>query len=161
MDVTRESLSEKFGLYSDAELLEEYRSGVLTELATEVAKAELAKRGIDAAKPAPAAPPPPEPEPEEVPEPLIDGDLVMVARLFDATEAEMLRGLLEAEGVPAMVADAHTSRAISFLQTAIGGVRILVPESYLEKAREVLRADARGDYAIDDATDVGPPSEAP
>ena len=161
MDVTRESLSEKFGLYGDAELLEEYRSGGLTELATEVAEAELAKRGIDAAKPAPAAPPPPEPEPEEVPEPLIDGDLVMVARLFDATEAEMLRGLLEAEGVPAMVADAHTSRAISFLQTAIGGVRILVPESYLEKAREVLRADARGDYAIDDATDVGPPSEAP
>ena len=111
MDVTRASLGEKFGLYSDAELLEEYHSGGLTELATEVAKAELAKRGIDAAKPAPAAPPPPEPEPEEVPEPLIDGDLVMVARLFDATEAEMLRGLLEAEGVPAMVADAHTSRA--------------------------------------------------
>ena len=127
MVVTRKSLSKKFSLYSDAELLEEYRSGGLTELATEVAKAELAKRGIDAAKPAPAAPPAPEPEPEEVPEPLIDGDLVMVARLFDATEAEMLRGLLEAEGVPAMVADAHTSRAISFLQTAIGGVRILVP----------------------------------
>jgi Putative prokaryotic signal transducing protein len=144
MDVTRESLSEKFSLYSDAELLEEYRSGGLTELASEVAKAELAKRGIDEAKPAPtAAPPPPEREPEEVPEPLIDGDLVMVARLFDATEAEMLRGLLEAEGVPAMVADGHTSRAISFLQTAIGGVRILVPESYLEKAREVLSRCAR------------------
>lgn len=47
MDITRESLSEKFGLYSDAELLEEYRSGGLTELASEVAKAELAKRGID------------------------------------------------------------------------------------------------------------------
>jgi hypothetical protein len=53
MVVTRESLSKKFSLYSDAELLEEYRSGGLTELATEVAKAELAKRGIDAAKPAP------------------------------------------------------------------------------------------------------------
>ena len=53
MVVTRESLSEKFSLYGDAELLEEYRSGGLTELATEVAKAELAKRGIDAAKPAP------------------------------------------------------------------------------------------------------------
>ena len=47
MVVTRESLSEKFSLYGDAELLEEYRSGGLTELATEVAEAELVKRGID------------------------------------------------------------------------------------------------------------------
>jgi hypothetical protein len=160
MMVTRESLSEKFSLYGDAELLEEYRSGGLTELATEVAKAELAKRGIAAAKPAPAASPPQESQPKGMTAPLIEGDLVMVARLFDPTEAEMLRGLLEAEGVPAMVADAHTSRAISFLQTAIGGVRILVPESYQEKAREVLRADARGDYTIDEGTDVGPPSDA-
>jgi hypothetical protein len=44
MVVTRESLSEKFSLYGDAELLEEYRSGGLTELATGVAEAELVKR---------------------------------------------------------------------------------------------------------------------
>ena len=94
-----------------------------------------------------------------MPEPVIDGDLIMVARLFDPTEAEMLRGRLEAEGVPAIVADAHTARVISALQVAIGGVRILVPEAYLEKAREVLRADARGDYAIDENIDMGAPSE--
>ncbi|MFZ0124881.1 MAG: DUF2007 domain-containing protein [Xanthobacteraceae bacterium] len=159
MVVTRESLSEKFSLYGDAELLEEYRSGGLTELATGVAEAELVKRGIDPARPAPARSPAPEREPEEEPEPVIEGDLIMVARLFDPTEAEMLRGRLEAEGVPAIVADTHTARVIPLYQVAIGGVRVLVPEAYLEKAREVLKADARGDYALDENIDTGAPSE--
>src|SRR5262249_55517631 len=98
------------------------------------------------------------PEPEDEPEPTIEGDLVEVARLLDPIEAEMLRGRLEAEGVPAMVADKLTATQVLYRYT-IGGVRILVPEAYLERAREVVKADARGDYAIDDRTDVGPPSE--
>ena len=155
MDATRESLSEKFGAYDDTELLELYRSGELTELANEVARAELAKRGLDIS-PA-VTTPPAEPDSDAGPEPMIEGDLVMVARLLDATEAEMLRGRLEAEGVPAMVADTNSLRAMSLIQTAIGGVRILVPEAFLEKARAVLQADARGEYALDEQTDVGPP----
>jgi hypothetical protein len=157
MDVTRESLSEKFNLYTDAELLELYRSGDLTELATDVAKAELAKRGLDTARSAPT-PPPVQPVSEPEPEPAIDGDLVEVARLLDPTEGEMLRGRLEAEGVPALVADRQTATQVLYRYT-IGGVRILVPEAYLERAREIVKADARGDYAIDDRTDVGPPSD--
>ena len=156
MDVTRESLSETFNLYTDAELLELYRSGDLTELATDVARAELAKRGLDTARPAPAPSPAPQPEPE--PEPVIEGDLVAVARLLDPTEGEMLRGRLEAEGVPAIVVDKQTATQV-FYKYTIGGVRILVPEAYLERAREIVKADARGDYAIDDQTDVGPSSD--
>ena len=150
MDVTRDSLSEKFNLYTDAELLQLYRSGGLTELAAEVAKAELAKPGLDTARSAPAPPPLPQPEPE--PEPAIDSDLVEVARLLDPTEGEMLRGRLEAEGVPAIATQV-------LYRYTIGGVRILVPEAYLERAQEIVKADARGDYAIDDQTDVGPPSD--
>jgi hypothetical protein len=155
MEATRASLAAKFAALDDVELLELYRSGELTELASDVASAELAKRGLDTS--APAIEPRPQSEPEPAPEPLIEGDLVMVARLLDATEAEMLRGRLEAEGVPAMVADTNSSRAMSLIQTAIGGVRILVPEAFLEKARAVLQADARGEYALDEQTDVGPP----
>jgi hypothetical protein len=157
MDVTRESLTEKFGLYSDDELVQLYRSGDLTELAADVARAELAKRGLDRARSAPT-PPPAQPVSEREPEPAIDGDLVEVARLLDPTEGEMLRGRLEAEGVPAIVADRQTATQVLYRYT-IGGVRILVPEAYLERAREVIKADARGDYAIDDRTDVGPPSD--
>ena len=156
MDVTRESLSETFNLYSDAELLKLYRSGDLIELATDVARAELAKRGLDTARPAPAPSPAPPPEPD--PEPVIEGDLVAVARVLDPTEGEMLRGRLEAEGVPAIVVDKQTATQV-FYKYTIGGVRILVPEAYLERAREIVKADARGDYAIDDQTDVGPSSD--
>jgi hypothetical protein len=97
--------------------------------------------------------------PEPAPEPEIEGDLVEVARLLDPVEAEMLRGRLEAEGVPAMVADTHAAHML--FRSLIGGVRVLVPEAGLERAREILKADARGDYAIDDGTDVGPPAESP
>jgi hypothetical protein len=81
MDITPESLAEKFRLYSDEELLELFRSGDLTELAQTVARTELASRGID---PGPAAPPP-----EVEAEPVVEGDLVMVARIYDPLEAEM------------------------------------------------------------------------
>jgi Putative prokaryotic signal transducing protein len=157
MDVTRESLTEKFSEYNNDELLELCRSGDLTELATDVAKAELAKRGLDTARSALTLPPA-QPVFEPEPEPAIEGDLVEVARLLDPTEGEMLRGRLEAEGVPAIVADRQTATQVLYRYT-IGGVRILVPEAYLERAREVVKADARGDYAIDDRTDVGPPSD--
>ena len=70
----------------------------------------------------------------------------------------MLRGRLEAEGVPAIVVDKQTATQV-FYKYTIGGVRILVPEAYLERAREIVRADARGDYAIDEQIDVGPPSD--
>jgi putative signal transducing protein len=156
MEVTREQLSEKFRLYTDEELRELYRSGDLTPLAREVAATELARRGVDIPTPA-AAPPPVAPEPAPAPE--IEGDLVEVARLLDPVEAEILRGRLEAEGVPAMVADTHTAHVL--FGSLIGGVRVLVPEAGLERAREILKADARGDYALDDGTDVGPPTESP
>jgi Putative prokaryotic signal transducing protein len=155
MDVTPEALAEKFQLYSDDELLELFRSGDLTELAQMVARAELASRGIDPGQstvPAPA---------EAEPEPVVEGDLVMVARMYNPLEAEMLRGRLESEGIPAMVADTQTAQVNPFYKLAIGGVRVMVPEAYLTQAREIVRADARGDYALDDSADVGPPTDNP
>jgi hypothetical protein len=95
MDASRASLAAKFLALDDFELSELYRSGELTELASDVAREELARRGLDTSATAPS----PQSEPEVSSEPLIQGDLVMVARLLDATEAEMLRGRLEAEGV--------------------------------------------------------------
>jgi hypothetical protein len=157
MEITPESLAEKFRLYSDEELLELYRSGDLTELAQTVARAELASRGIDPGQAAAQ----PSPLPDAEPEPTVEGDLVMVARIYDPLEAEMLRGRLESEGIPAMTADTQTAQVNPFYKLAIGGVRVMVPEAYLAQAREIVRADARGDYTLDDSTDVGPPTDNP
>jgi hypothetical protein len=155
MDITPESVAEKFRLYSDDELLELLGSGDLTELAQSVARAELASRGISPTDA--AAVPASEAEPESA----VEGDLVMVARIYDPLEAEMLRGRLESEGIPAMVADTLTAQTNPFYKLAIGGVRVMVPEAYLAQARDIVRADARGDYALDDNADVGPPTETP
>ena len=57
-------------------------------------------------------------------------------------------------------ATGNTGRAVVKELRELGQEPLCVVRN-AEKAREVLRADARGDYAIDDATDVGPPSEAP
>jgi hypothetical protein len=146
MSITRQSLAENFKLLRDDELLALFHSGDLTDLAQEVAAAELQQRGIDLSKPIVQSGTKSEATPGS-------GDLVPVARFFTAAEAQMLQSRLELEGVPAVVADAHMVHLL--MSTAIGGVRVLVPESHLERAREIASAVERGDYALDDNTDAG------
>jgi hypothetical protein len=78
------------------------------------------------------------------------GDLVLIARFFTPVEAQMLQSRLQAEGVPAVVADAQTVGVNPLLTMALGGVRVLVPESDFERAREIVSAIERGDYRLDD-----------
>ena len=56
-----------------------------------------------------------------------------------------------------MVADANLVQTNSLLTSALGGVRILVPASYLQQAREVIAAFNRGEYRLEDDIDVGEP----
>jgi hypothetical protein len=53
-------------------------------------------------------------------------------------------------GVPAVVVDDNIVQTNPFLTLAVGGVRVFVPESHAERAREIARAIERGDYALDD-----------
>jgi hypothetical protein len=64
-------------------------------------------------------------------------------------------GCLVAAGIPAVVADDNLVQTDSLLTPALGGVRILAPEAYLERAKEVIDAFNRGDYALDENADVG------
>jgi hypothetical protein len=151
MTVTRQSLSERFQLLSNGELLALFHSGDLIDLARDVAAEELRQREVDFSKPAAGLPADGEDASGGGDEATsVSEDLVLVARLFTAMEAHMLQSRLEAEGVPAVVADAHIVQANPFLTMAVGGVRVLVPESHAERAREIARAIERGDYALDD-----------
>jgi hypothetical protein len=149
MTVTRESLVEHFRLLSDEELLTQFRSSELTDLAAEVAGSELRARKIDGAAP-------------DVEDLLADplaqddaavdtGDMVLVARYPTAAEAYMLQSRLELEGVPAVVTD--TQVAQNLVPTAISGARVLVPEAYLTRAREIVSAIEKGDFALDGASE--------
>jgi hypothetical protein len=157
MIVTRESLTEHFGLLDDGELLDQFQSGDLTELAHDVARAELARRKIDTS----IKPETPEPDltpPEATPLPedetaTNDEDLVLLGRFFNPVDAYLLQSRLDAEGVPAIVADALTYQNMAF-GAVVGGVRVLVPESYVARAAEIKQEIDRGDFALDDETEV-------
>lgn len=139
-EVTRQTLAAHFQLLNDPELLAEFQSADLTEAAKAVAAEELRRRGIEPSG-IPAELPP------ESESGFDAGDLAIVDRVSTPAEAHMLRSRLELEGIPATVTDDHVAHVLpSFL---IGGVRVLVPESYLERALEIARAIKRGDFALD------------
>lgn len=82
---------------------------------------------------------------------------VVVAQRFTPTEAHILRGCLEAAGIPATVSDANLVQADNWLTTAVGGVRVNVPHAFLEQAREVIAALDAGLLDLD--ADVGAQNE--
>jgi len=91
------------------------------------------------------------------------GELVTVTRVFNSLEAEMLRGCLEAEGIPATLGDAQTVQTDTLLTVALGGIRVMVPSAFAEAARQTVEAFERGALAIDDLPDgaeAAPPEPA-
>lgn len=55
------------------------------------------------------------------------------------TELAVVKSKLESEGIECRVLDEHTVQAHNFLSQAIGGVRLQVAESNLEKAKLILK----------------------
>jgi hypothetical protein len=82
-------------------------------------------------------------------------DLFIVARYLIPMEASLMQGCMEASGIPAVLADAHLMQADLLLAPALGGVRILVPAAYVQEAQAVIDAFKRGEFALDEDSDVG------
>lgn len=66
--------------------------------------------------------------------------------------AEVLLGLLEAQGIHAYLSQEGAGRAYGFTVGALGRVQILVKASQLEKARQVLEGFYSGEYNDMDIT---------
>jgi hypothetical protein len=141
MMITRQSLAEHFGRLNNDELVTEFQSGGLTELAKEVAAAEIQSRSIDISQCQARLP-------DIAPIPCGE-DLVLLARFYDVSSAYLLQSRLDAEGLPSIVADALTYQNI--IGGALGGgVRVLVPESYFARAAEIKSRIDSGTYTLDD-----------
>lgn len=67
--------------------------------------------------------------------------MITVASFSLPYEAQLARSKLESEGIPAFVADEHTINMQWLYSNALGGVRVLVPDSCAETARDILRTD--------------------
>jgi hypothetical protein len=72
--------------------------------------------------------------------------LVTVERQQNPWDAYVIRGLLESEGIPAIVADEYQIWADWQMSLALGGVKVKVPMSHREHALDVLAAFRHGEF---------------
>jgi hypothetical protein len=150
VEVSREDLVKRFENLSDEEVLQHFRSGMLTPLAIEVAADILRSRGVDPL----SAPEAPNSSMESVAG--FDGeglDLVTVAVEWDPLKANLLRALLESHGIFAYVWGEHLATTHMFLSNAGGGSRVQVRSDQVAQARELLNAFERGELEAPDLPD--------
>lgn len=71
--------------------------------------------------------------------------LITISRYSLPYEAHIAKSRLDAEGIPAFIADEHTINMQWLYSNAMGGVRLQVPEPYAEQALQVLNEDREQD----------------
>lgn len=77
---------------------------------------------------------------------MADEEWVMVDRAPGQLQAEIMRGLLEAQGITVWLNQEGAAHAYAVSVGLMGSVEILVPTSMVEKARQILKAYYQGDY---------------
>ena len=77
---------------------------------------------------------------------MADEEWVLVDRAPGQLQAEIIRGLLEAQGITVWLNQEGAAHAYAVSVGLIGSVEILVPTSMVEKARQILKEYYRGDY---------------
>jgi hypothetical protein len=112
--------------------------------------AARAEWGMPAATPLPHPAIPRAAAPSQADEAPPTGDLVTLTRVFNSLEAETLRSCLQAQGIPVTLGDLQTLQAYGLWAFALGGIRVMVPETFVVAARATLAAIERGDLAIDE-----------
>jgi hypothetical protein len=78
-----------------------------------------------------------------------DLGLVEVARVGGSPHAEELRGLLESNGIPAVVSGEGVSSAYPLTVGPMGGARVLVRAEDEGAARELLASAFAGELEVD------------
>lgn len=71
--------------------------------------------------------------------------LITISRYSFPYEAHIAKSRLDAEGIPAFVADEHTINMQWLYSNALGGVRLQVPEPFAEAALDILNEDREKD----------------
>jgi hypothetical protein len=67
--------------------------------------------------------------------------MITIATYSFPYEAQIARANLEAEGIPAFIADEHTINMQWLFSNALGGIRLQVPSEFAEQAQEILEQD--------------------
>lgn len=78
-----------------------------------------------------------------------------VAEAYGELQAEILRGLLEAQGIPVLLSQEGAGRAYGIQVGSLGLVHILVPSEYLATAENVLADCQAGKYELTEGNETG------
>ena len=70
---------------------------------------------------------------------------VEIKKVYDAVQAELLRGLLEAQGIDVLLSQEGAARAIGINIGAMGDTQVLVRSEDEDAARELMRQYEAGD----------------
>ncbi len=141
MEAQKSYMQAHFAQLESAELERLILGDQLTDIARALACTELKLRGIDCNLNTHEAA-----DTDEVDL----GSFQSLKRFLDPMEAHMAAACLQANGVPAFVADANLVQANMLLSIAVGGVRLQVPEYMFAEAQAILAAYDRGEFALDD-----------
>ncbi|OGO31266.1 MAG: hypothetical protein A2136_06970 [Chloroflexi bacterium RBG_16_54_11] len=84
---------------------------------------------------------------------MAEDEWVLVEKVQGQFQAEILKGLLEAQGIMVWLNPQGAARAYAVSVGTLGAVELLVPSSAADHAREVLDAYYRGDFEDMELTD--------
>lgn len=85
-------------------------------------------------------------------------DFVCVAQRQTATEAHLIKGVLQSAGLTPHVGDEHIVQFYSLITPALGGVRVLVPGSEVAAARRAIADYEAGHLLLEGEEAPAPPS---
>ncbi|MFI4940234.1 MAG: hypothetical protein ACHP7O_07835 [Burkholderiales bacterium] len=122
----------------------------MTELAMAAAGEELIRRGVTPPAATPVDDEPDSPLPEE------EASFETVARSYTPTDMHILRGRLEADGIPAFVVDDNINQTNSLLAVATGGVRLQVASHYAQEAARIIAEVKSGNRALENGVPEAP-----
>lgn len=77
---------------------------------------------------------------------------VVLVKVAGELQAELLRGLLEAQDIPVHLLQEGAGRAVGLTVGPLGEVEIMVPKRRLSLARSVLAQFYAGEYEEEDLT---------
>ncbi len=79
-----------------------------------------------------------------------------VDRFFHPTDAHIAAGKLESEGIPVFLLGINHASANWLLSNALGGIRLQVPASFVDEARELLvQISTSSEYSESDCPECG------
>lgn len=74
---------------------------------------------------------------------------VVLTKLNDPVQAELMRGLLEAQEIQVLLAQEGAAKALGISVGMLGEIDLMVPEDQEGEARTVLESYYRGDFEGD------------